>query len=831
MTSVAFDHPTQPKPYAVFDLIIEGLLIGLLAFAPLAFGAVQAWSEMICVVLASVIAFVLLLRMLILGKNAFVWTWAYVPIAGLGVWGAIQLISLPAYLVRIVSPTTFALRTNLLNEVYGVNLDSMPLSLYPWATQHSLRMLFVGMVVFVAVVNIVRSPARIKRLLAAITVIAAAIACLAMAQILTRTSSVYWYFPIRKGCIANSGPFFNHNHFGQFMNLSIGAALGWLLVELRHRFNGENISLASVMERLLSRGAWIIWILIGVVVISITTVALSLTRGGMLSLLLAGSITSFALVLKRGLRDWRWIIGVLIALFALLIVLHIGFEGVYLRLCSVWNTDAHSGRWQMIVDSTRAWSSFPITGTGMGCHEMVFPMFDRQGLAGMSSHAENEYVQLAEEAGLIGLIILIAFMTIIAKSYIRCLRHMDARIQASAFGLGLGLIAVIVQSTCDFGQRIPANFCLSAVMAGLLVVLANREQAEAPPASIATVFRRSTMLQGLLVVGTLAFCIWLITSANRSRIAQDHWQQALMQEQALARSGWTLDNSEFASILRHAESATAIDPGNVSYKYWLNVYRWRAISRVVDSKTNSLIATPQILQHTKRIADALTIARKACPTFSRLYSLEGQLRYLVLKDTSGMHLIETGYQLAPSDPSNLYLMGLVRTLQGQTGEAHRLFRRCIQLCSSFNYSVVNVYLNITPQPHLAVEVSENDMKCLLHVVRQLQIRQGNDIPSAEALGQAILQLKAICKNPETSPDDLVSVARVCRRNHDPATAVEYLQRALSKNNARTAWQMELAYCFEDIGQKLEARKHALAILHKHPDMREARDLLNRLNER
>ncbi len=61
-------------------------------------------------------------------------------------------------------------------------------------------------------------------------------AILQLAQVLTRSIEVYWFVPTDDGDLADGGPFFNHSHYAQFMNLSIGAALGLMLVKLQEMF-------------------------------------------------------------------------------------------------------------------------------------------------------------------------------------------------------------------------------------------------------------------------------------------------------------------------------------------------------------------------------------------------------------------------------------------------------------------------------------------------------------------------------------------------------------------------------------------------------------------
>ena len=63
-----------------FDIVIEWLLVALLAFMPLAFGVVHAWSEEVVIVVVGVIVFCFLLKLILHRHQGATWTWAYIPL-------------------------------------------------------------------------------------------------------------------------------------------------------------------------------------------------------------------------------------------------------------------------------------------------------------------------------------------------------------------------------------------------------------------------------------------------------------------------------------------------------------------------------------------------------------------------------------------------------------------------------------------------------------------------------------------------------------------------------------------------------------------------------
>ena len=69
-------------------------------------------------------------------------------------------------------------------------------------------------------------------------------------------------------------------------------------------------------------------------------------------------------------------------------------------------------------------------------------MFDRSLRPGSRSIADSDWFQMAEETGLLGLLIVLGFAGVIAVSYLRAVRSAGPAVCAAAIGLGFGLLAV-----------------------------------------------------------------------------------------------------------------------------------------------------------------------------------------------------------------------------------------------------------------------------------------------------------------------------------------------------------------------------------------------------
>jgi hypothetical protein len=116
------------------------------------------------------------------------------------------------------------------------------------------------------------------------------------AQNVAGNDKLYWCVLSPHGT-ARSGPFVNHSHYAQFMNLSLGAALALVLVHVHRVFAGRRVTPAAVAEYLGSPEARVLWGLGAMMVLGMATIFASLSRGGVVSLMMAAAFT--ALVISR----------------------------------------------------------------------------------------------------------------------------------------------------------------------------------------------------------------------------------------------------------------------------------------------------------------------------------------------------------------------------------------------------------------------------------------------------------------------------------------------------------------------------------------------------
>jgi O-antigen ligase len=825
-------HPVDRlAPAGRFDAVIECLLIGLLAFMPFALGVVQPWSEQVVLVLCFAMTVSLLLKLICHRQTGVVRTWAYLPAGAFVFIAALGLIPFPAAILREISPNTVALKTQLLSDLPDADsvLNVMTLSFYPDATRQQLRLLLAVAAVFFVVLNVYRQPRRIERLLLAISLIGGAVALLALAQNLFGNNKLYWLIATPHGQ-ARSGPFVNHSHYAQFMNLSAGGAIGLLLVRLRKDFAGCPVSLPLVFQYLSTRSARLVWLLAAIISLAAATVFLSLSRGGMLSMLIAAAFTSVVLIRRRSLTGHGWLMP-LVALAAFVCILYVGFEAVYDRLASLGRLYEYAGRWQMVKDLLTPIRQFPAFGTGLGSHYVVYPMFDRSSLSALATHAENEYVQVAEETGLAGLAVLALLAVMVWRSYRRAIRSSEPAISLAAYGLGFGLCAILLHSLTDFGQHLPGNAVLSSLFCAILVNLGKTyhirpDNTTTPPRKPASTVYRLAVLLCISGVG-----LWAIAAANRLRTAERHWQNVLVLEKKLVQANWQADEQVYEQLLSAASRASAIEPGNIEYLYWLNVYRWHRLSRHKDPDTAAVAVTTQLLAQIDNIIEAFNRVRKLCPAFGPAYCALGQLQMFVLADAAGAEKIRTALRLAPCDPKVCFAAGLADLAEGMPEDSLEKFARAIEIDASFFEKVVAAYLYAADRPDLALAVAADNTIRLGYVVRRLQTAADNRYEHWLQQGRArlVALLQAKCNQPDAPATSLACLAELCRQQNDNQTAIRFYYRALAADHGQIQWRLALAELLAEIGQLPEAIRQARMCLRLCPQSEPARQLIQRFS--
>lgn len=866
---------------------LQWVMAALLILAPLAYGATEPWSQQLAVMLVAV-ALLCLVADRVQRGAALAWSWTFVPIALFLGLVCLQVVPLPAGVLERLSPATLELKRQLLGERAG---EAHTLSFYPHATRGDLMLLLLVVAVFFIVVQAYRDAARLKQLLAVVAAAAALPVALALYHEGLGGGAIY---PGGRVNYHGAGPLVNHSHFAQLVNLGIGASFGLMLVLLAERMP-RHLDPQRIRQRLGEAPLRPVWVLAGLIVLGSVAVFVTLSRGGMISLMVAAAATTLVMLWRFRGRGGELSVAVL-ALAALTGLLYWGFDPVYERLASLRQFDQAQGvRWRILEDLWPLWTSFPVFGTGLGSFAYVFPMYESlRSSSLLTYHAENEYAQLMAETGLVGVALAAAFLGMVFAAWWKLARRGSDPIHLAAFGLGFGLLAVLVHSLSDFGQHVPAIAMITAACCGMLVNLAQLEDAgrgraarrgerrglaadapavdapvdvpaeapvdapvdapldvpagapveaavEAPveasqdasirlrPVSRPAAARAGWALGGLAAFAALA---WAAMDVDHARQAEAAWARAGAIEARLEAEQWQGPDEIYVRLLEAAETAVALQPGHVGYRYRLNYFRWRSISRVVDPETGELLMTDTALSHTRRIVEALHEARRLCPTYGPLYALAGQLELFVLDEPeAGTRHVRLGHELTSHHGYVSYVAGELAAAEGRWDAAMAKLQRAWRQHGALREPILELLLDRHERPELAYELVAGDRSRLLALARRLEGMPGHEQRAAAYRDEARQLLEAAAERGDRPTRELAELASLAAEAGDHAAAVDYYRRALAHDYGQVGWRYELARSLAELGETEQAMREARLCLRLRPQMDRAKTLLADLSVR
>ena len=408
---------TESQLVRTLDGVVIGALCLLLAFGPLAFGAVQEWAICTLEVGAALCVALWAVRELACGRLELYRNTLFLPIL------------LFASLVALQLLTSF--------------------TAYWYATwQQGLLWTVYGMIFFV-VTQCLRRTVWIKSFALFFTSFGFLVALFAIVQQLTWNGNLYWVVPNRSGGMVY-GPYVNHAHYAGLMELLVPIPLVFAMME---SFQRSLRVLFAFMALLMA-----------------STIFLSRSLGG----IIAFGVQMFVLAIIAGLHDRSRrkvlllvLLGVLLT--AWLVTLSPG--GISERISRINDPQGKAGagdRLAIVKDSLKMVAQRPFLGWGLGTFPVVYPSFRSFYTNFFVNEAHNDYIQMAVETGVTGFVIVCGFVALFYRAGLRRIERWqtDFRPAVSLAAL-IGVTGILVHSFYDFNLQIPANAALFFALAAL----------------------------------------------------------------------------------------------------------------------------------------------------------------------------------------------------------------------------------------------------------------------------------------------------------------------------------------------------------------------------
>jgi len=627
----------------------------------------------------------------------------------------IQILPLPDFIRSTLTPNTAELLPLWMGGVSdGPALGPWEtLSLAPAETRGGLVMLLAYAALFVVVVQRLETMDDVERVLRWIAFSVVAMAGIGLAQYLIGNGRFLWVYehPARDTTGAAKGMFINQNHFAHFLALGIGPIILWLRQatrsgpkEKRFRLRASRSNSSKRLRNLLPG------IMLGVVAFA---GLLSFSRGGVAAVLLAAGVTVaiFTRAALLGRRSVLVLAGVAVVLVGALLI-H-GYSSLtqelerldYRSIDDFSRQEIRSEVWRANLAGIR---DFGLVGTGIGSHRSVLPTYFDKTTNVEFRYAENGYLQVALEAGLPGVALLLIGIGLCCWWCGRAYMRADSsRAKACVGAVTGGILASVLHSLVDFVWYILACISLTLVLAACACRLnqISGQQTRTvspgvqPPTSSTPTPRLKQVAWGI------ASCVLLVIGASMlgnllpAAKASSRWEQFERAAFANNDSAGQEPQAEYSLdwLCEHVAAALESDPDNSLAHLHMASLSIRQFELAQQASDNPMPLTQ--IRHAVEVSefgsveeklrwlevavgDNLALLRKSlnhaqravqlCPLHGEGYIYLADLSFLESNDGLGTHtLVDQALNVRPHSGRVLVAAGIHAALAGDEPEAWR----------------------------------------------------------------------------------------------------------------------------------------------------------------
>lgn len=339
----------------------------------------------------------------------------------------------------------------------ATGLSGIPrtISLDPFATQMSALHFFALFIFFAASLVFIDSATRIRKLVGVIAIFGFIYAFFAILQSVLSPGKIYGIYEVRFA--VPFGSFVNRHNFAAYMEMTMSVPLGLLfagaIAKDKRLLYLTAIALMGVALLLSgSRGGFVAMVAEVILLIMLTT----------------GASSRKALVLKVGFA------GVLIAAIIVGSIL-IGGESSLTRIAeTATSKDITTDRghiWSVTMDVIA--HNMPL-GAGFGALGVAYTPYDSYSGLERVEQAHNDYLQVAADAGIVGIVIGLLFLFWLFRLGLNASKTENTYRRGVAIGALAGCFAILVHSIFDFVLHTTAISVLFITLMSLIVAAQNR---------------------------------------------------------------------------------------------------------------------------------------------------------------------------------------------------------------------------------------------------------------------------------------------------------------------------------------------------------------------
>ena len=429
--------------------LVRGLVLLLLGTAPLLAGAVHEPVFVPLLVGSGLAGLVALRRAPGTFRQLLPGLWLALGLVALAV---VQLVPLPPFVLRTLSPGSFAFYENA--ALVRPFTAWKPISVSPPDTLRGLAFLAGFALLSIAVAHGFSEGRWRRRLLGLVVLAGLALTLVALLQAVSPEPRRLYGLWQPRWDWAVFGPYVNRNHFAGYVAMAAALSLGFALealARLRSAWGRRRQGILLLGEeegQAVVRAA-------AVVMVVVAGLVASRSRGGVSAFAFAALAMSFAAGGRRRLT------ALALALLVGTGVVWIGLGGVIAAFEARGIRGSRIDLWRDMLPMARR---FPLLGDGWNAFASAYPWYQTVWRTDWIGEAHNDYLQALLDGGVVGFALVLGLFFLALRG---------ARRRASRSPLELGLFGAIAgfafHELVDFNGQIPANAATFVALAALAV--------------------------------------------------------------------------------------------------------------------------------------------------------------------------------------------------------------------------------------------------------------------------------------------------------------------------------------------------------------------------
>lgn len=361
--------------------------------------------------------------------------------------------------------------------------DRLSLSLTPVVSKRALLRFLAYASILLVLANTINDWRQLQNVCMVLLASGFLLAVIGIIHRLSGSRDLLWFYPLRYGGAA-FGPFTNRNHYAAYQSMIVGVGIAALLVAGSWGAH-EGEPWRSRLERFSQKRLSFIGLSAFAIVLIASSVLLTLSRAGTISLLMA-ALTIFILAF---IRERKTLVNVLnkpdsislntalfITIGIMAMVVWIGWRPVVSRISTLRDVTANpfeDTRFVVSREMLRAGLRHPFVGTGTGSFRHVFPLSQPAFLGNWRFlHGHNDWFELFMESGFAGLfIVFFMLFTLLRRMKVLLFRSGLPAETFMGYGLFFAFITIGLHSFLDYGLRKPAGMYLFCAVCAMVLAV------------------------------------------------------------------------------------------------------------------------------------------------------------------------------------------------------------------------------------------------------------------------------------------------------------------------------------------------------------------------